>query len=277
MKGLSLAFGSVSKRIVAAFLALVLAVGMMVPTAAALADETSAGSGTASAAGADTTAVTTVQTATVTPSYTHPTTGAVEDSGSQSSAVLGQSMVEGATFNQALVEVDADENTWVTFRFNLADELSDISVAYDADGSGSAYQDLTAQEMQRNTTDNTMDYRVQAPGTDGVFRIGLYVGAMGRSVVYFATLSDLVEGNAACFVQSVEAGQPLTSALEAQAAAEEAAAAAAEAEAQAQAAEEAAANAAAMPWIIGGIVAVVLVAVIIAVIGKRRKQGNDAE
>lgn len=39
------------------------------------------------------------------PHYKHPTTGKIEDSGGEGSAVLGQSMTESATYKQALVEV----------------------------------------------------------------------------------------------------------------------------------------------------------------------------
>lgn len=250
---------SVLKKFGAALLACLIACSVMFPFAA-LADETTDETTDESSQ------VTSVSTATVTASYSHPITGAIEDSGGESSSVLGQSMVEGATFPQALVEVDQDEVTWVSFRFKLADELSDITFAYDADGQGSNYQELTAEEVQQNTADNTVDYRVQAPGSDGVFRISLYVGAMGRSVVYFATLSDLVEGNSAEFVQSVEPGLTFNSVLEAQAAAEAEAAAAAADDTEAQSSDSA------IPIFIGGAIVVIAAAVIVVVVLKKRKQ-----
>ena len=52
--------------------------------------------------------------ATATPHYKHPQTGAIEDSGGESSAVLGQSMTESATDTTALVEVDPQGNTYIT-------------------------------------------------------------------------------------------------------------------------------------------------------------------
>lgn len=246
---------SVLKKFGAGLIACLIACSVIFPSPA-LADETPS----------ETSKVTSVSTATVTASYSHSTTGAIEDSGGGSSAVLGQSMVEGATFSQALVEVDQDEVVWVSFRFKLADELGDITFAYDADGQGSNYQELTAEEVQQNTTDNTVDYRVQAPGSDGVFRISLYVGAMGRSVVYFATLSDLVEGNSAEFVQSVEPGLTFNSVLEAQAAAETEAEAAVADDAEAQLSDSA------IPIFIGGAIAVIAAAVIVVVLQKKRKQ-----
>ena len=50
------------------------------------------------------------------PSYRNPSTGAIEDSGGEGSAVLGQSMTESATYGKALIEVDPAENTYATIR-----------------------------------------------------------------------------------------------------------------------------------------------------------------
>ena len=44
------------------------------------------------------------------PSYRNPSTGAIEDSGGEGSAVLGQSMTESATYGRALIEVDPAVN-----------------------------------------------------------------------------------------------------------------------------------------------------------------------
>lgn len=55
-----------------------------------------------------------IYTATATSHYRHPTTGVIEDSGGEGSAVLGQSMTDSALNKSALVEVDANGNTWVT-------------------------------------------------------------------------------------------------------------------------------------------------------------------
>ena len=64
-----------------------------------------------------------IYTATATAHYRHPTTGVIEDSGGENSAVLGQSMTESATNKKALVEVDASGNTWITVRLNLMDNI----------------------------------------------------------------------------------------------------------------------------------------------------------
>ena len=52
-----------------------------------------------------------IYTATATSHYRHPTTGVIEDSGGEGSAVLGQSMTDSALNKSALVEVDANGNT----------------------------------------------------------------------------------------------------------------------------------------------------------------------
>lgn len=155
---------------------------------------------------------TSVSTATATAHYSHPVTGAIEDSGGSSSAVLGQSMVEGVTGTQALVEVDAEGSTWVTVRFSLINEVSDVAFSYDVDGSGAAYADAPATLMQQDDVNETGDFRFSVPSVDSVIRCSLYVAPMGRSVVFFITLSDAVAGNAAGFVESVAAGEPINDA-----------------------------------------------------------------
>lgn len=154
-------------------------------------------------------ALTSVFTATAAASYSHPATGAIEDSGGSSSAVLGQSMVEGVTGDQALVEVDAAGVTWVTVRFGLMSEISDVAFSYDADGTGSSYVDAPATLMQQDAAADTGDYRFAVAGVDSVIRCSLYVAPMGRSVVFFISLSDPVAGNAAGFVESVAAGEEI--------------------------------------------------------------------
>lgn len=154
-------------------------------------------------------ALTSVSTATAVASYSHPATGTIEDAGGSSSAVLGQSMVEGVTGDQALVEVDAAGVTWVTVRFGLMSEISDVAFSYDADGAGSLYVDAPATLMQQDAAADTGDYRFAVAGVDSVIRCSLYVAPMGRSVVFFISLSDPVAGNAAGFVESVAAGEEI--------------------------------------------------------------------
>lgn len=154
-------------------------------------------------------ALTSASTATAAASYSHPATGAIEDAGGSSSAVLGQSMVEGVTGDQALVEVDAAGVTWVTVRFGLMSEISDVAFSYDADGTGSSYTDAPATLMKQDAAADTGDYRFAVASVDSVIRCSLYVAPMGRSVVFFISLSDPVAGNAAGFVEGVAAGEEI--------------------------------------------------------------------
>lgn len=153
--------------------------------------------------------VTSVATATATPHYSHPITGVIEDSGGESSYALGQSMVDGVTGTQALVELDATGATYVTVRFSLYSELGDIVFSYDADGSGSSYMETSAVLMQENTAENTADFRFYVASADSVIRCSLFATPMGRSVVFYITLSDLVAGNTAGFIESVVAGEEI--------------------------------------------------------------------
>ena len=141
----------------------------------------------------------TVFTATATPSYRNPITGVVEDSGGEAQEALGQSMTESATYPAALVEYDANDEPFVTLRLQLMDHISGVEFAVD-DGTGEFY-DYGYNEMQNTGT--TADFQVPADPTS-VFRVQMYVSDMGREVIFYITLSDLVPGNSQGFVQSVD-------------------------------------------------------------------------
>ena len=88
-----------------------------------------------------------IYTATATPHYKHPNTGVIEDSGGEGSSVLGQSMVDSATEGHALVEVDANGNTYATIRLNLSQYTSNQKFYIDTTGTGS-YSAVSATVMQ---------------------------------------------------------------------------------------------------------------------------------
>lgn len=157
-------------------------------------------------------AVSAVYTATVTPSYANPATGQIEDAGGSSNQALGESMVTSTTKTEALVETDTEGNTFVTLRIGLIDQITGVSVECSTDG-GSTFDAVDVAEMQRDVShgeaspDNTGDFRFQAPSPDSVMRVKLDVIPMGREVIYFVSLSNLVEGNSAGFVQTVTPGE----------------------------------------------------------------------
>ena len=140
--------------------------------------------------------------ATATPHYKHPTTGTIEDSGGESSAVLGQSMTESATYTKALVEVDSSGNTYVTVRLQLMDNIQNPKFKVDGKRNGS-FSSVSASLMQEDYTNNTADYRMKVPSENAVIRCTMYVVPMGRDVVFYITVSDLKAGSGD-FVTSIK-------------------------------------------------------------------------
>ena len=138
--------------------------------------------------------------ATATPHYKHPTTGNIEDSGGASNAVLGQSMTESATHNKALVEVDANGNTYVTVRLKLMDNIQNPQ--FQVDGSS-----VSASVMQEDYGSNTCDYRMKVNSENSIIRCNMYVVAMGREVIFYITVSNLQEGSGD-FVTSIKVEKP---------------------------------------------------------------------
>lgn len=140
--------------------------------------------------------------ATASPHYKNPITGTIEDSGGEGSSVLGQSMTESATYKQALVEVDASGNTFITVRLQLMDNIENPQFQVAAAGTDS-FSAVSAALMQENYTDYTSDYRMQVPDENAVIRCNMYVTAMGREVIFYITVSDLVSGSGD-FITSIQ-------------------------------------------------------------------------
>ena len=139
-------------------------------------------------------------TATATSHYRHPTTGVIEDSGGENSAVLGQSMTESATNKKALVEVDASGNTWITVRLNLMDNIQ--SPKFQVDG-----RSVSASLMQEDYGSNTADFRLKANSEKSIIRCNMYVTPMGREVIFYITVGNLKSGSGD-FVTSISVEQP---------------------------------------------------------------------
>ena len=97
-----------------------------------------------------------------TPYYSHPYTGVIEDSGGESSSVLGQSMTESALCPQALIEVDSSGNMYATIRLSLMDNIENPQFMVQEDGYSSFY-DVSADCMQENLDNNTGDFRISIP------------------------------------------------------------------------------------------------------------------
>lgn len=141
-----------------------------------------------------------IYTATATSHYRHPTTGVIEDSGGESSYVLGQSMTDSALNKAALVEVDSGGATWVTIRLNLMDNIQ--SPRFQVDGSS-----VSATLMQEDYTNNTADYRMRVNSENSIIRCNMYVIPMGREVIFYITVGNLQSGSGD-FVTSITVEEP---------------------------------------------------------------------
>ena len=118
-----------------------------------------------------------IYTATAAPHYRHPNTGVIEDSGGEGSAVLGQSMTDSATDTHALVEVDANGNTYATIRLKLSQYTSNQQFYIDTTGNGS-YTPVSATIMQEDYANDTTDYRIKVPSENTIIRCTMYVEPM---------------------------------------------------------------------------------------------------
>lgn len=141
-----------------------------------------------------------IYTATATSHYRHPTTGVIEDSGGESSYVLGQSMADSALNKAALVEVDSSGATWVTIRLNLMDNIQ--SPQFQVDGSS-----VSATLMQEDYSNNTADYRMRVNSENSIIRCNMYVIPMGREVIFYITVGGLSAGSGD-FVTSITVEEP---------------------------------------------------------------------
>ena len=141
-----------------------------------------------------------IYTATATSHYKHPTTGVIEDSGGESSYVLGQSMTDSALNKAALVEVDSSGATWVTIRLNLMDNIQ--SPQFQVDGSS-----VSATLMQEDYSNNTADYRMRVNSENSIIRCNMYVIPMGREVIFYITVGGLSAGSGD-FVTSITVEEP---------------------------------------------------------------------
>lgn len=145
------------------------------------------------------------ESATTTAHYRHPATGAIEDSGGESSEALGQGMVESVVDKQAMVEDNGDGCYNLSLRFHLMNNISNIQLAVQKPGE-SGWQQVSYEKSAQG--DDVGDIRFRIPGKDAIIRVECTVDAMGRSVVFFVTLDKFVPGNSGGFTQ-MEKGSTL--------------------------------------------------------------------
>ena len=125
-----------------------------------------------------------------TPYYSHPVTGVIEDPGNNPG--IGQGMTENVVSPQALVETTDDGRIFLSVRYNLANYIKNETFAVQNYGDNSFYS-VPAQVTGK--TAETRDYRFEIPSKNVIVRATFFVGPMGRDVIFYYTISDLVKGN----------------------------------------------------------------------------------
>ena len=130
--------------------------------------------------------------------YRHPVSNTIEDSGGESSFALGQSMVESVVSGEAMLETAADGNLYLSLRFNLMSNISDVDLKVQRpndDQWTSVGFDRTAEG------EDSADLRLPVPARDAIVRAECFVDAMGRSVIFYVTVDGFAEGNTHGFTQ----------------------------------------------------------------------------
>lgn len=125
-----------------------------------------------------------------TPYYSHPVTGVIEDPGNNPG--IGQGMTENVVSPQALVETTDDGRIFLSVRYNLANYIKNETFAVQNYGDNSFYS--VPAEVTGKTAE-TRDYRFEIPSKNVIVRATFFVGPMGRDVIFYYTISDLVKGN----------------------------------------------------------------------------------
>ena len=125
-----------------------------------------------------------------TPYYIHPVTGVIEDPGNNPG--IGQGMTENVVSPQALVETTDDGRIFLSVRYNLANYIKNETFAVQNYGDNSFYS--VPAEVTGKTAE-TRDYRFEIPSKNVIVRATFFVGPMGRDVIFYYTISDLVKGN----------------------------------------------------------------------------------
>lgn len=130
--------------------------------------------------------------------YRHPETGVIEDSGGDAQEALGQSMVTNVVDPQAYVETDPAGGFYLSVRFHLMDSISKVTFTEQEPGE-TEWKDTAYEETARG--EDQADLRLHIDSEATIVRAECFVDAMGRSVLFFITAKDFVDGNAGGFTQ----------------------------------------------------------------------------
>lgn len=138
-----------------------------------------------------------VYTCSITPCYRHPVTGVIEDSGGEASYATGQGMVEGVVYPTGIIEVTDNGAYYLTIRMSLMDYTSNHSfwVQNVGDSSWSSPSEIGITGNGTDSNGTTADICMRVPSENCVVRGAMYVGPMGRDVVFYLYPSNYSAGN----------------------------------------------------------------------------------
>lgn len=137
----------------------------------------------------------TVYSCQIVPSYKHPVTGSVEDSGGVSSYATGQGMVESVMGTSGMLEETENGAYYLTARMSLMDMTSEHTFWVQKRGD-SSWKSVSATVTQNGSDKNgkTSDFCFSVPDKDSIVKVSMYVEPMGRNVVFYASLKNLKKG-----------------------------------------------------------------------------------
>lgn len=126
--------------------------------------------------------------------YRHPISGQIEDSGGEHSFDIGQGMVEGTVYSDAMLEVSDAGKIVLTFRMSLADYSGNYQLWIQPGGTGS-FQAVDYNITQKGTDTNgtTLDIAISLPTVNSIIRGSMFVEPMGREVVFYLSASELIQ------------------------------------------------------------------------------------
>jgi hypothetical protein len=106
-------------------------------------------------------------------------------------------MTESVLGGEALMEAYDNGSLYVTVRFALMDNITDIklSVQKDADSEYIPVNYMTVKEYTGEGADAKADLRFELPGPDAIARAEFFVTPMGRDVIFFMNFTDPVPGS----------------------------------------------------------------------------------
>lgn len=133
-----------------------------------------------------------VYTAEIQGNYRSPASGEIEDGGGEESYALGQSMVESMVDPEGLLVSGGDGTLALYIRFHLMDQISDVKLSVQENGSD---EWLPVETVETGRTEETADFYIPVPEKDSLVRAECYVKAMGRNVIFYVSAGELTEGN----------------------------------------------------------------------------------